>query len=95
MASTLTTLMDIGSDTVSVLFFIIWVFQICRCGYYHYKYGSDSGYSIAFIHAILFIANGLYLLYEFITSDHNPIWLVFTMYFLVDVAQMWSFKIIM
>jgi hypothetical protein len=86
MTATLTLIMDIGSDAVSVLFFVIWVFQILRCGYYYTKYGIDTGFNIAFIHVILFTANALYLLYEFIQNDHNPIWLIFTMYFLVDVA---------
>ena len=85
MVST-TELMDIGSDITSVLFFIIWVFQILRSGYYHCKFGTDSLFNIAFIHILLFIANALYLLYEFITDNKNPIWLIFTMYFFVDIA---------
>ena len=84
MASdTVTVIMDIGSDGSSILFFVIWVVQLGRSGYYHYSYGKESGYKIAFIHAILFVANILYLKYEFDFTDRNPIWLLYSMYFFV------------
>ena len=85
MGITLDEIMFIGSVSTSVLFFIIWVFQILRSAIFYYRY-EDEKIHMAFIHACLFAANIFYLLYEVNTSDKNPIWLLFTMYFLLDIA---------
>jgi hypothetical protein len=81
--------MEYSSDGLSLIFFIVWVFQILRSGYYYYRFSTNKNdlFSIAFIHSILFAANLLYLIYEFdVVIEENPIWLAFTMYFLLNIS---------
>ena len=73
------TWVDIGGDAMSLLTFIIWVAQIIRSARKYLKHGQNSGYQILSIHAILFIANILYLSYELNTTNKNPTEIVFTM----------------
>jgi hypothetical protein len=88
---------EVSSDIFSSLFFIVWVFQIVRSGIYYIRYSTSKKdlFDIGFIHSVLFAANILYLVYEFeAVLKKNPIWLIFTMYFLLNIASIWSFILI-
>ena len=89
--------MEYSSDILSSIFFVVWVFQILRSGYYYYRFSTSKRdlFDIAFIHSILFAANILYLIYEFdVVLEKNPIWLIITMYFLLNIASIWAFTLI-
>lgn len=97
MTSSYAEIMRYGSDTVSVIFFIVWFFQITRSGIYYYRFATDARdlFDLAFIHSILFVANIFYLVYEFdVVVKENPIWLIFSMYFLLNIASIWAFALI-
>ena len=90
-------LMQVSSDTISVVFFVVWLFQIIRSGIYYYRFATDARdlFDLAFIHLILFASNILYLVYEFdVVVKENPIWLLFSMYFLLNIASIWAFALI-
>lgn len=90
-------LMEFSSDFLSTIFFIVWAFQIIRSGIYYTRFSTSKRdlFDLFFIHIILFAANCFYLVYEFeIVIEKNPIWLLFTMYFLLNIASIWAFSLI-
>ena len=90
-------IMEYSSDIFSSIFFVVWLFQLLRSAFYYYKFSTSKKdrFDIAFIHLILLSANVLYLIYEFeVVLEKNPIWLIFSMYFLLNIASIWSFSLI-
>jgi hypothetical protein len=85
---------DIGGDIVSLFCFILWVVQIIRSAWLYFFYGKHGRAQILAIHTVLFVANILYFRYELITNNHNPIILIFTMRFLLNMSIVWAHQLI-
>ena len=83
-----------GSISMSILFFLIWLFQICRSALKYYKYNKQESQNIFAIHFVLFVANILYLIYECSQTDIHLIFIEFSMFFFLDIASIWTFLLI-
>ena len=83
-----------GGEALSVIFFLIWLYQILRSALKHYRHDREEKASIFVVHFVLLIANGMYLGYEFHQNDIHMIPVEFSMYFFLDVASIWTFFLI-
>ena len=92
--STIDNIITYGGYSLSLIFFLFWAFQLIRSGIYYYRSNKEEKWNIFSIHFILFIANILYLRYEFARVDHKSIPCVTSMYFLLDIASIWCFFLI-
>ena len=70
MSSTLDNLITYGGYALSVIFFLVWAFQLIRSSMCYYRSSKEEKWNIFSIHCILFIANFLYLGYE-CSSNEN------------------------
>ena len=70
MSSILDNLITYEGYALSVIFFLLWAFQLIRSGIYYYRCSKEEKWNIFSIHCILFIANILYLGYECSSNDH-------------------------
>ena len=89
--SIISDIMFYGNWVISVAGFIYWVYQITRSFFKYWKHEEGGAFDIVMLHALLFIANFLYLLYE-VNFTFTPIY--FTMLLLTDITGVWCFLLI-
>ena len=80
-----------GNWFVSVAGFIYWAYQITRSFFKYWKHEEGGAFDIIVLHALLFVANGLYLAYE-VNVTLTPVY--FTMLLLTDITGVWCFLLI-
>jgi hypothetical protein len=88
------TTFDIIGMVVSGLCFLFMSYQLLRSACHYRRKFRGEFKSIVAIHTILIFANFAYLLYEFNQTNKNPIPLMFTMMFLLNLASVWTFFLI-
>ena len=88
------TWIDIVGMVISGIIFFVMTYQLIRSGCYYKRKRHGEVKSVAGVHFICLLANLCYLLYEFNQTNVNPIPLMYTMMFLLNLSSVWTFYLI-